>query len=161
MSGDFFSHCERAPYHIQEAATGIVLVVVASLLFCFSAMAANEAADKANRAKCEKEFEKSPSQLHDRRGNVLGWVEDEFHKGYEGAPKNGSALVDNPRGSDRVVRGGSLDDGAARCRSAALEYYPPEYRTCGVGFRFAISPLRETADSGNRCQLPHCAGMTH
>jgi len=38
-------------------------------------------------------------------GNTWEWVEDDWHDSYEGAPDDGSAWVDDPRGSARVVRG--------------------------------------------------------
>ena len=40
-------------------------------------------------------------------GNVLEWVEDDWHENYNGAPADGSAWVDAPRSSRRVLRGGS------------------------------------------------------
>ena len=43
--------------------------------------------------------------LCDMAGNVREWIEDDWHDSYEGAPNDGSAWVDNPRGSNRVVRG--------------------------------------------------------
>jgi len=44
-------------------------------------------------------------------GNTWEWVEDDWHDSYEGAPDDGSAWVDDPRGSARVVRGGSRATG--------------------------------------------------
>ena len=43
----------------------------------------------------------------DLGGNVWEWVEDDNHGSYNGAPNNGAAWVDNPRGLFRVGRGGS------------------------------------------------------
>ena len=36
------------------------------------------------------------------------WTEDDWHDGYTGAPNDGSAWIDNPRGPKRVTRGGSF-----------------------------------------------------
>ena len=41
-------------------------------------------------------------------GNVWEWVEDDWHDNYEGAPDNGFAWIEDPRGPKHVVRGGSF-----------------------------------------------------
>ena len=51
-------------------------------------------------------------------GNVWEWVEDDWHDTYDGAPPDGSPRIDEPRGDDRVMRGGSWLGGALSCRSA-------------------------------------------
>ncbi len=56
--------------------------------------------------------------LYDMHGNVWEWCEDDWHWGYSGAPTDGSAWVDSPRGSLRMVRGGGWGDGGSYCRSA-------------------------------------------
>lgn len=53
----------------------------------------------------------SPYGALDMSGNVWEWVEDDWHSNYTGAPTNGSAWVDDPRASFRVVRGGCFGDG--------------------------------------------------
>lgn len=45
--------------------------------------------------------------LYDMAGNVWEWVEDDYHNSYTGAPADGSAWVDTPRATARVLRGGS------------------------------------------------------
>ena len=46
--------------------------------------------------------------LCDMAGNVLEWVEDDWHANYTGAPSDGSAWVDEPRDPRfRVARGGA------------------------------------------------------
>jgi formylglycine-generating enzyme required for sulfatase activity len=72
-------------------------------------------------------------------GNVREWVEDDWHKSYEAAPNDGSAWVDNPRGSLRVIRGGSWLYDARLCRSATRFTYWPGYRFDFVGFRLSRS----------------------
>lgn len=67
----------------------------------------------------------NPYGLLDMHGNVLEWVEDDYHDDYEGAPEEGSAWVDTPeRGSDRVLRGGSWFSSAGYCRSANRGRFP-------------------------------------
>jgi hypothetical protein len=39
-------------------------------------------------------------------GNVWEWCEDDWHDNYNGAPTDGSAWVDSPRGGGRVLRAG-------------------------------------------------------
>jgi len=86
--------------------------------------------------------EKKPNAwgLYDMHGNVWEWVEDDWHESYNGAPADGGAWVDNPRGSDRVGRGGSWGSGAHNCQSATRHYYWPDLRSnAGVGFRLSCS----------------------
>jgi formylglycine-generating enzyme required for sulfatase activity len=77
--------------------------------------------------------------LYDMHGNVCEWVEDDWHDGYANAPADGSAWVDEPRGTYRLFRGGCWDDVAKFCRSAVRYYYEPGGSDLGVGFRLAKS----------------------
>jgi formylglycine-generating enzyme required for sulfatase activity len=70
---------------------------------------------------------------------VWEWVEDDWHGSYKKAPDDGRAWVDNPRGSGRVVRGGSWGGGARFCRSAVRSSRAPGFRDRGVGFRLSRS----------------------
>ncbi|MFN0036384.1 MAG: formylglycine-generating enzyme family protein, partial [Saprospiraceae bacterium] len=84
---------------------------------------------------------KYPNQLgiYDMSGNVWEWCEDDWHGKYDGAPDNGSAWIDSPRGSNRVHRGGSWLNGAQYCRAASRGRWPPGYRNRNLGFRLALS----------------------
>jgi formylglycine-generating enzyme required for sulfatase activity len=77
--------------------------------------------------------------LYDMYGNVWEWVEDDWHDSYEGAPTHGKAWVDNPRGSNRVFRGGAWTSYVPHCRSAGRGFRP-YLRDHDVGFRLAMSP---------------------
>ena len=83
--------------------------------------------------------EKKPNAwgLYDMHGNVWEWVEDDWHGSYEGAPDDGRAWIDNPRGSSRVLRGGSWRYVALDCRSASRNIYGPDLRRDVVGFRLS------------------------
>ncbi len=82
---------------------------------------------------------KLPNQfgLYDMHGNIWEWCEDDLHPVYTGAPMNGSAWVDSPRGSDRMRRGGLWASFARRCRSAYRDNSDPSYRNGICGFRLA------------------------
>jgi formylglycine-generating enzyme required for sulfatase activity len=76
----------------------------------------------------------------DMAGNVFEWVEDDFHGNYDGAPDDGKAWINEPRGSNRVLRGGSWLGSAGRCRSAYRDGNGPGGRNSDVGFRLALLP---------------------
>ncbi len=92
--------------------------------------------DKTHRVAAQK-----PNSwgLYDMHGNVWEWVEDDYHNSYSRAPADGRAWVDNPRGSRRVVRGGSWSNVAQVCRSAFRGYGAPDYRLDNLGFRLSRS----------------------
>jgi formylglycine-generating enzyme required for sulfatase activity len=77
--------------------------------------------------------------LYDMHGNVWEWTEDDWHDNYENVPDDGSDWVDNPRGSDRVVRGGSWGNNARNCRSANRGRNAPGGRYGRLGARLARS----------------------
>ena len=85
--------------------------------------------------------EKEPNafELYDMHGNVWEWVDDDWHDNYEGAPTDGCAWVNDPRAANRVIRGGSWDDDARRCRSATRNNFAPISRYTITGFRLARS----------------------
>jgi len=69
-------------------------------------------------------------------GNVWEWCEDRY-----GAYKNLN-IVQNPisatTGSLRVLRGGSWDFDARRCRSASRNDLGPTFRDFNCGFRLVL-----------------------
>ena len=75
--------------------------------------------------------------LHDMLGNVWEWVEDCWHAGYTGAPRDGRAWVGGGNCSKRVVRGGSWVHIPRHLRSAGRARDSTGYRGSGVGFRVA------------------------
>ncbi|MEE4357640.1 MAG: SUMF1/EgtB/PvdO family nonheme iron enzyme [Desulfococcaceae bacterium] len=76
--------------------------------------------------------------LYDMHGNVWEWMEDDWHDNYEGAPDDGSAWVDEPRDSERVLRGGSWGIGAVLCRTACRCRLEPDGRSGLNGFRLVL-----------------------
>ncbi len=81
--------------------------------------------------------EPNPWGLYDMHGNVFEWVEDDWHASYKGTPTDGSAWIYEPRGSSRVMRGGSWDFDARFCQSAARNGVVPGNRDGIIGFRVA------------------------
>lgn len=78
--------------------------------------------------------------LYDMHGNVGEWCEDYYFGSYKGAPNDGRAWVDDPRGSDRILRGGSWYYPAEFCRSAERSSHEPVIRKFNLGFRLVCLP---------------------
>lgn len=69
-------------------------------------------------------------------GNVFQWTQDCYHKGYGGAPSDGSAWTSG--GCDlRISRGGSWLLSSRFARAAFRDVGPPGERFNNVGFRLA------------------------
>jgi len=66
-------------------------------------------------------------------------VEDDWHNNYTGAPADGRAWVETPRGIGRVVRGGAWRLGSEYCRSACRTWHSPTLRFVAFGFRVVVS----------------------
>ena len=75
--------------------------------------------------------------LYNMSGNVWEWCEDDWHGNYSGAPADGRAWVDSPRGSNRVFRGGGWGNYPVGCRVAYRYGDGPGVRGYGLGFRLA------------------------
>ncbi|WP_219988589.1 SUMF1/EgtB/PvdO family nonheme iron enzyme [Leucothrix pacifica] len=99
---------------------------------------ANLCGDKFKYASPVASFSANEYGLFDMHGNVWEWVEDKWHKDYNGAPNDGSAWVSG-NSSSRVLRGGSWSRGPQGLRSAIRFDYTPDYRSNALGFRPAQS----------------------
>ena len=83
-------------------------------------------------------FPANPFGLFDMHGTIWEWCQDEWHKNYNGAPKDGSAwLVDNDN-QTRLLRGGSWSNDPRLCRSAYRNYDARDSRYSFVGFRVVL-----------------------
>jgi len=84
-------------------------------------------------------FRANPFGLYDMGGNVDQWVEDCWHKNYQGAPADGSAWTGNDCTS-HVIRSGSWKNDARYVRPANRDSYDTNVRYPTHGFRAALSP---------------------
>jgi formylglycine-generating enzyme required for sulfatase activity len=73
--------------------------------------------------------------LHDMHGNVWEWVEDCEHENYNGAPKDGSAWIEEGECGRRVLRGGSWNSYPRGLRAARRDTYRTYMRGYQLGFR--------------------------
>jgi formylglycine-generating enzyme required for sulfatase activity/class 3 adenylate cyclase len=81
----------------------------------------------------------NPFGLYDMGGGVDQWVEDCWHKNYQGAPTDGSAWVDAQCPS-HVMRSGSWKNDARYVRPANRDSYDTDVRYPTHGMRVALSP---------------------
>ena len=77
--------------------------------------------------------------LHDMSGNVWEWTADDWHGNYDKAVGDDRAWIDSPRGSNRVLRGGSWNNRPLDCRVASRGSGHPGFRNYDFGFRLARS----------------------
>jgi formylglycine-generating enzyme required for sulfatase activity/class 3 adenylate cyclase len=81
----------------------------------------------------------NPFGLFDMGGGVDQWVEDCWHKTYQGASANGSAWVENDCPS-HVIRSGSWRNDSRSARTSYRDSYDTNVRYPTHGFRVALSP---------------------
>jgi formylglycine-generating enzyme required for sulfatase activity/class 3 adenylate cyclase len=84
-------------------------------------------------------FKPNPFGLYDMGGSVDQWVEDCWHKNYQGAPMDGSPWVGGDC-SSHVIRSGSWKNDARYARPANRGSYDTNVRYPTHGFRVALSP---------------------
>jgi formylglycine-generating enzyme required for sulfatase activity/class 3 adenylate cyclase len=84
-------------------------------------------------------FKPNPFGLYDMGGSVDQWVEDCWHKNYQGAPADGSAWVEGECAS-HVIRSGSWKNDARYVRPSNRDSYDTNVRYPTHGFRVALSP---------------------
>lgn len=84
-------------------------------------------------------FKPNPFGLFDMGGGVDQWVEDCWHRNYQGAPGDGSAWVENAC-SSHVIRSGSWRKDSSYARVSNRGSYDTNVRYPTHGFRVALSP---------------------
>ena len=80
----------------------------------------------------------NPFGLFDMGGGVDQWMEDCWHKNYQGAPADGSAWTENECFS-HVIRSGSWRNDQRSARAAYRDSYDTNVRYPTHGFRVALS----------------------
>ena len=83
-------------------------------------------------------FKPNPFGLYDMGGGVDQWVEDCWHKNYQGAPADGSPWVEAGCVA-HVIRSGSWKNDARYVRPANRDSYDTNVRYPTHGFRVALS----------------------
>jgi len=81
----------------------------------------------------------NPFGLFDMGGSVDQWVEDCWHRNYQGAPSDGSAWAESDCAS-HVLRSGSWRNDARYARPSNRDSYDTNVRYQTHGFRIALSP---------------------
>ena len=81
----------------------------------------------------------NPFGLYDMGGSVDQWVEDCWHKDYQGAPTDGSAWIERTCTS-HVIRSGSWRNDRSYTRPSNRDHYDTNVRYPTHGFRIAVSP---------------------
>jgi formylglycine-generating enzyme required for sulfatase activity/class 3 adenylate cyclase len=81
----------------------------------------------------------NPFGLFDMGGGIDQWVEDCWHRNYQGAPTDGSAWVENACTSN-VIRSGSWRNDSSYARASNRGSYDTNVRYPTHGFRVALSP---------------------
>jgi formylglycine-generating enzyme required for sulfatase activity len=76
--------------------------------------------------------------LYDMAGGVAEWVEDCWHRNYDGAPANGAAWL-SPRCTAHVLRGGSWKNPPKDVMVSTRNYYDTSVRYIANGVRVALS----------------------
>jgi formylglycine-generating enzyme required for sulfatase activity/class 3 adenylate cyclase len=84
-------------------------------------------------------FKPNPFGLYDMGGGVDQWVEDCWHKNYQGGPSDGSAWLGGEC-SAHVIRSGSWKNDASYVRPASRDSYDTNVRYPTHGFRIALTP---------------------
>ncbi|NEU94667.1 SUMF1/EgtB/PvdO family nonheme iron enzyme [Bradyrhizobium uaiense] len=84
-------------------------------------------------------FKPNPFGLYDMGGSVDQWVEDCWHRNYQGAPADGAVWPGGDCGS-HVIRSGSWKNDARYVRPANRDNYGTNVRYPTHGFRVALSP---------------------
>jgi len=83
-------------------------------------------------------FKPNPFGLFDMGGSIGQWVNDCWHKNYQGAPTDGSSWVERDCES-RVVRSGSWKNDPSYVRPASRDHYDMRVRYPTHGFRVVRS----------------------
>ncbi|MEB3179357.1 MAG: formylglycine-generating enzyme family protein [Nostocaceae cyanobacterium] len=86
--------------------------------------------------------------LYDMHGNVWEWCLDHWHRNYEGAPRDGSAWLNDNNNDNRLLRGGSWFGNPELCCSAYRKNSYPDFDSYyDFGFRVVCAVVPRTLPS--------------
>ena len=105
------------PFHFGETITGELANYRASEIYV-----SEPKGEYRKETTPVGQFPPNAFGLYDMHGNVWEWCQDTWHESYEGAPKDGSAWMDNDN-RYRLLRGGSWLNNPGNCRSAYRRFY--------------------------------------
>jgi len=83
-------------------------------------------------------FKPNPWGIYDTAGNVAEWTLDDWHKGYDQAPADGSAWF-GANGEHKVYRGGSWSYPVEELSSSTRDWAERDMRNQSVGFRLVLN----------------------
>jgi formylglycine-generating enzyme required for sulfatase activity len=128
----------RTPFYVGETITGELVNYDATVTY-----AAEPEGEYREQTTDVGMFPPNAFGLYDMHGNVWEWCLDHWHNNYEGAPKDGSAWIDETQAEEasHVLRGGSWNDNPRNCRSACRDLYS-DVRSDIIGFRVVCVPPR-------------------
>ena len=116
---------------------------------------------------CQFALGNTDQGICDLSGNVSEWVEDDYAANYDSTPVDGTAYLEDPRATTRVVRGGDYTSGIFDVRSAKRFSYAPDTANEFTGFRLAktyqpkcgdgILSANEQCDDGNLTDGDGCS----
>ena len=107
----------NTPFHFGETITGELANYHASRTYALEAKGVFR-----EETTPVGQFAPNGFGLYDMHGNVWEWCQDTWHGNYNGAPKDGSAWIQNDNRS-YILRGGSWYNNPEYCRSASRGIY--------------------------------------
>jgi formylglycine-generating enzyme required for sulfatase activity len=104
-------------------------------------------------------FPANPWGLFDMEGGIAEWVEDCWHRNYDGAPANGTAWQ-APHCASHVLRGGSWKNPPKDITVSTRNYYDTSVRYLANGARVAMALTGERTEADDLPPSPASGSAT-
>ncbi len=139
-TGEVFSLPSEAQWEYAAKAGSSTKYVWGNDIDCLQARFSQFSGVCGNERKTTqvKSFAANEFGLYDMYGNVWEWTQDCWHNNYRGAPKDGSAWL-NENCDTGVIRGGSWLNQASFLRATFRSRYSRSARSNANGFRLVIN----------------------